>query len=97
VSEIDRLCHQYPLIAIGVRWCQNLIATSARYVHRVGRTGRMGKAGVSFLMLTKSERGFLELLAAIQVKTNIACANFHGRNAFDCAFIYKCVCARSVA
>ena len=39
-----------------------------RYVHRVGRTARMGKVGEAFLFLLPCERGYLAKLEATGVR-----------------------------
>lgn len=36
---------------------------AAEYVHRVGRTARVGEAGSSLIFLTPAETGFIEELA----------------------------------
>lgn len=43
------------------------------YVHRVGRTARIGAQGSSLLFLTPSETAFVDVLA----NHNIRCADWH--------------------
>ena len=45
-------------------WSSLSAAWCGRYVHRVGRTARMGRVGEALLFLLPSERGYLERLAA---------------------------------
>lgn len=47
--------------------------SAAEYVHRVGRTARIGAQGSSLLFLTPSETAFVDVLA----NHNIRCADWH--------------------
>lgn len=46
----------------------NAPASPAEYIHRIGRTARIGCRGSSLLVLAPSEAGYVSLLASHKIK-----------------------------
>ena len=53
-----------------VRWIVQYMAPggSTDYIHRVGRTARIGSRGNALLFLTPAEAGYTELLSDCNIK-----------------------------
>ena len=48
--------------------CQvGMPSDKAQYIHRIGRTGRAGKAGGGYLLLTEEEASFLKMVADLPI------------------------------
>lgn len=45
----------------------------AEYVHRVGRTARLGQGGEALMLLLPSERGYVELMSQRGVVLKVGC------------------------
>ena len=57
-------CHSYVSLPEGKLYIQQStkISRTEEYLHRVGRTARIGKSGSALLFLQPSELGFLDVL-----------------------------------
>ena len=67
VHDLEALCSSLDPISWAITGVLCL-ECGYRYVHRVGRTARMGSAGEAMLFLLPSEAGYVDLLAQRSVK-----------------------------
>ena len=65
-SDVSARGMDYPDVTAVIQ--VGMPSEKAQYVHRLGRTGRAGKAGGGYLLLAEEEKPFLKMIADLPVR-----------------------------